>query len=130
MAREHSTTEIPEDRVLSHEERSLLHWMLKHGESHAPSFLSQLEQARVVARCRCGCASVDFAIAGQRAPTSGGIDILSDYFWEDAAHHKFGVFVFARGGLLAWLDLYSLDGALTPTWLPQPEQLQPLPAAT
>jgi len=46
MAREHSSSEIAEDRPLSDEERSLVRWMLEHGESHAPPFLPQLEQAR------------------------------------------------------------------------------------
>src|SRR6266480_2324486 len=53
-------------------------------------------------------------------------DILSDYVWEDAEGHKFGAFVFARGGLLAGLDLYSVEGAATPTSLPKPDQLTPL----
>jgi hypothetical protein len=129
MAREHSSSEIAEDRPLSDEERSLVRWMLEHGESHAPAFLLQLEQARVASRCRCGCASVDFSVAGKRSSVTG-MDILSDYVWEDAEGHKFGAFVFARGGLLAGLDLYSVDGAVTRTWLPKPEHLQPLPFAT
>jgi hypothetical protein len=129
MASKHSTTEIPDNRALSDEERSLVGWMLEHGESRAPSFLPQLEQARVAARCHCGCASINFAIASQRAPNSGPMDILSDYVWQDSERHKFGAFVFARGGLLAGLDVYSVDGAVTPTWLPKPSQLRPLPFA-
>ena len=129
MAREHSTSDIFEDRPLSDEEHSLVRWMLEHGESHAPSFLSQLEQARVSSRCRCGCASVNFSVAGTESSVTG-MDILSDYVWEDAEGHKFGAFVFARGGLLAGLDLYSVDGAVTPTWLPSSGQLHPLPFAT
>ena len=129
MAREHSSSEIAEDRPLSDEERSLVRWMLEHGESHAPPFLPQLEQARVASRCPCGCASVDFSVAGRRSSVTG-MDILSDHVWEDAEGHKFGAFVFARGGLLAGMDLYSVDGAVTPTWLPKPEQLHPLPFTT
>lgn len=130
MAREHSTTEIPEDRALSDEERALIHWMLEHGEPHASSFLPQLAQARVAARCPCGCVSIDFAIAGQRASTSGAMDIIADFDWYDADGHRFGAFLFARDGLLAGLDIYSIDGAVTPTWLPKPEQLCILPLAT
>ena len=128
MAREHSSSEIAEDRPLSDEEYSLILWMLKHGESHAPAFLPQVEQARVASRCGCGCASVDFSIAGKQSSVTG-MDILSDYIWEDAEGHKFGAFVFARGGLLAGLDLYSVDGAVAPTWIPRPEHLHPLPFA-
>jgi hypothetical protein len=57
------------------------------------------------------------------------IDILSDYLWEDAEGHKFGAFVFAHGGLLAGLDLYSRDGAVAPTWAPTPDQLKPMGVA-
>src|SRR5437868_14435605 len=117
MAREHSTGDITDHRAVSDDERALVGWMLEHGESNATSFLPQLEQASVSSRC----ASVNFSVTG--------MDILSDYVWEDAEGHKFGAFVFARGGLLAGLDLYSVDGAVTPTWLPKPEQLHPLPVA-
>jgi len=130
MARQHSTTEIHEDRALSDEERTLVQWMLENGESHAPSFLPQLGQARVAARCACGCVSIDFAIAGQRASTSSAMDIIADFDWYDADGHRFGAFLFARDGLLAGLDIYSIDGAVTPTWLPKPEQLRTLPLAT
>jgi hypothetical protein len=126
MARAHSTGDIPEDRPLSDEERSLVRWMLEHGESHAPSFLSQLEQARVSSRCRCGCASINFSVAGVEPPTTG-MDVLSDYLWNDAEGHKFGAFVFTQGGLLAGLDLWSVDGAVTPTWIPRPDQLRSMP---
>jgi len=122
MAFEQTSSEIAENRVLSDEERSLVHWMLEHGESHAPAFLAQLEQALVVSRCPCCCASVDFSVAGKQSSVTA-MDILSDSLWEDAERHKFGAFVFARGGLLAGLEVYSLDGAVTPTWLPKPEQL-------
>ncbi len=126
MARAHSTGDIPEDRPLSDGERSLVRWMLKHGESHAPSFLSQLEQARVSSRCRCGCASINFSVAGEGPPTTG-MEVLSDYLWDDAEGHKFGAFVFAQGGLLAGLDLWSVDGVVTPTWIPRPDQLRSMP---
>jgi hypothetical protein len=129
MAREHSTSEIPEDRPLSEDERILVQWMLEHGTKDAPSFLAQLSQARVAGRCRCGCASVNFSVAGKR-PSVTGMDILSDYDWEDAKGHKFGAFVFAQGGSLAGLDVYSIDGAVTPTYLPKPDQLHPSVFAT
>jgi hypothetical protein len=125
MAREHSTSDIPEDRPLSDRERSLVRWMLEDGESHASSFLGQLEKARVSSRCRCGCASINFSVAGRESPARG-MDILSDHLWEHAYGHRFGAFVFAHSGVLAGLDLYSLDGVVTPTWLPEPEQLHPM----
>ena len=129
MARKHYPDDIPEDRPLIDEECSLVRWMLEHGESHASSFLPQLEQARVASRCRCGCASINFSVPDKESSETG-MDVLCDYVWEDAEGHKFGAFIFVRGGLLAGLDLYSVDGAVTPSWLPKPEQLHPLPFVT
>jgi hypothetical protein len=126
MERELYADDIPEERPLSDAERRLVQWMLEHGESHAPEFLPQLEQATVRSRCRCGCASINFAVA-DRHSFDRAMDILSDYVWEDNEGHKFGAFVFAHGGLLAGLDLSSVDGAVTPTWLPKPEELIELP---
>lgn len=48
------------------------------------------------------------------------------YSWRDHAGHFFGAFVFARGGLLAGLDLWSIDGQATATHLPKPSELTPL----
>src|SRR6267142_4204647 len=126
LAREPSIDDIPEDRPLSDVERSLVAWMLEHGEPHASSFLPQLKQARVSSRCRCGCASINFSVAGKEPPTTE-MDVRSDYLWDDAEGHKFGAFVFAHGGLLAGLDIWSVDGAVTPTWIPRPDQLRPMP---
>src|SRR5947207_15943190 len=122
MAREHATGDIPDHRALCDDERALVGWMLEHGESNATSFLPQLEQASVSSRC----ASVNFSFGGKESSVSG-MYILSDYVCEDADVHKLGAFVLARGGLLAGLALYSIEGAVTPTWLPKREQLHPLP---
>jgi hypothetical protein len=128
MAHDPYANDIPDKRPLSNAERSVAQWMLEHGETHAPAFLPQLKQASVRSRCRCGCASVNFDVAGRHSSESA-IDILSDYLWEDAEGHKFGAFVFAHGGLLAGLDLYSVDGGVTPTWLPTSDQLKPMGVA-
>jgi hypothetical protein len=122
----HAATNISEDRELSSEERSLLLWLLEHGAPNAARFIPQLGSARVTAHCSCGCASIDFSIAGTLPPCAGDMDILSDYSWRDSAGHLFGAFVFARGGLLAGLDLWSIDGQATATQLPQSSELTPI----
>ena len=119
-------SDIIEDRPLSAHEVALTTWLLEHGEPEARGFVDHIARARVVARCPCGCASVDFAIDGQRAPTGTGMEILADYQWSGSAGELFGVFVFARGDLLAGLEVWSIDGASTPTQLPQPSELTPL----
>ena len=122
----HAATSIAEDRELTPDEQALVQWLLEHGEPEATVFLPQLATARVVARCSCGCASIDFSVGGAEPARDGGMDILSDYSWRDSAGHLFGVFVFARGGRLAGLDLWSIDGQATATQLPETRELTPL----
>ena len=49
-----------QDRPLTEQERSLVRWLLEHGNPDAAEFLPQLADAWVVSRCGCGCASIDF----------------------------------------------------------------------
>ena len=104
-------------------ERALTRWMLEHGDPTARDFLPQLARARVVSRCPCGCASVDFAVEGEAAPT-GGLHILGDFLYgpEDA---PMGIFVFERGGVLAGLEVWSPTGTDAPSTLPTPSELRP-----
>ena len=125
MAHDHSVTTIPERRALTAEERSLVRWLLEHGEPEARAFLPQLEDASVISHCSCGCASIDLAIRG-RVGTPGPMNILADYVYRDAGGHLLGAFVFAHEDLLAGLDLWSVDGQATATTLPRPEQLTPM----
>jgi hypothetical protein len=118
--------EIAVDRPLTSQEATLTSWLLEHGEPAAKQFLPQVARARVAARCRCGCASVDFAVDGQRAPAGEGMEILSDYQWRGAGGELFGVFVFSRRDLLSGLEVWSIDGEATPKSLPDPSQLTPL----
>jgi hypothetical protein len=120
-------TPIPEDRSLTAEEAKLVRWLLEHGTSEAVDFLPQLNKARVVSRCPCGCPSIDFAIDGREPPREAGIHVLSDYYWDDSAGHGYGVFVFARGGLLAGLEVWWVDGFGDECKLPAIEDLKPLP---
>lgn len=120
------TMSIPEDRPLTPQEALLVRWLLEHSTKSAAGFLPQLAQVRLVSRCSCGCASVDFAVGGVVPPRSDGIGILSDYEYRTAEGHLCGVFVFERTGLLAGLEVWSVDGLSTPSALPSIEQLQPL----
>jgi len=56
------------------------------------------------------------------------MQILSDYYWESADKHLFGIFVFARDDRLAGLEVWSTDGLSISTSLPAPEELDQLHA--
>ena len=120
---------IPENRPLAPDESSLVRWMLRHGSASAAGYVPQLDHARVVSRCGCGCASVDFAVEGATPPLGDGIGILADFEYRNIDGHLCGAFVFERAGLLAGLEVWSVDGQSTPSALPAPSQLQPLGAA-
>ena len=54
------------------------------------------------------------------------MQILADYMYEDPDGHRIGVFVFASGGSLAGLEVWSIEGDHTPEAVPDPEALRPL----
>jgi hypothetical protein len=117
---------LPDDRPLSTLEGALVRWMLEHGSAEAAQYLTQLESARVVSRCPCGCASVDFAIEGKVPPPGEPIGILADFEYRTPEEHLCGAFVFEKAGKLAGLEVWSIDGLAIPSTLPAIEQLRPL----
>jgi hypothetical protein len=122
----HRATERAEDRTLTSKETELAKWLLEHGGLEAQRYLKQLSDARVVSRCGCGCASVDFAINGRRGSAKQGMRVLSDYQWTDEAGYRFGAFVFSYGDILGGIDVWSIDGRAIPVTLPEVGQLVPV----
>ena len=118
--------ETVEDRELTSEEKLLVTWLLECGGYQDTEYLSQLDKARVVARCGCGCASIDFAIDGVVPKRGEPMSILSDYEWTDSEGRLFGAFVFSRCGLLSGLEVWSQDGLAIPTTLQKTGQLRPI----
>lgn len=117
-----------QDRPLTEHERSLVKWLLEHGDPDAVEFLPQLADAWVVSRCGCGCASINFAIGGVLPLSDAGMHILSDYEWQGDGVYR-GIFVFACGGQLAGFEVWSLDGKPSTSSLPRIDQLRPLEVA-
>lgn len=118
---------IPDERPLTAAEYQLARWMLEHGASEAHGFLPQLELTRVVARCPCGCASIDFEVVGYPLPT-GGLHVLGDFLYGSESDLN-GVFIFERNGVLAGIEVYGLAGD-APKTLPKPEALRPFNTST
>jgi hypothetical protein len=114
-------TRIEGERPASAQEIALVRWLLDHRTSPARTDLADPGRLQVVSRCSCGCASVDF-VPESPAP----MDILSDYQWEDEHGNRFGIFIFAKLGQLAGLEVWSIDGRATPVALPDPDRLRPI----
>ena len=125
----HTLSKIEVDRPLAPDELAAVRWLLEHGDGDNSAFLEQLKQARVARLCGCGCASIDFSINGKR-PQHFAMRVLSDYQWHNKQGHLYGAFVFEQDGLLAGLDLWSIDGQSTPNTMPPLEQLVPLASSS
>ncbi|MBY0230958.1 MAG: hypothetical protein K2W96_16860 [Gemmataceae bacterium] len=105
----------PIDRPLTGHEAALVRWMLEQAGPEAAPFLAQLSAARVVGRCSCGCASLDFAIDGVRPPTEGGMRVLVDGSFGEMG----GLFAFGIAGVLAGLEVYTFADESPPASLPE-----------
>lgn len=113
-----------EERPLTFAEERFIRWLLEHDASAPAVFLSQLPDVRVVSECECGCASLDFIVDGVE-PQGTNLQAMGDYDWLSADGSRFGVYVSARGGLLASLELWSIDGLAACRGLPAIEDLRP-----
>lgn len=56
--------------------------------------------------------------------------VLSDHQWRSEQGHLCGAFVFEQDGLLAGLDLWSIDGQSAQVAMPPLERLVPFRAAS
>jgi hypothetical protein len=121
---------IAEERPLKDEERRLMEWLLQHGEPEAVAYLAQLDRTSVVSRCDCGCPSVDLAVDGRAASSSGPSDMLGDVIGVSPEGVDVGVILHARGGLLSELEIYSRGDLSKSYALPEINTLKLLPVAT
>jgi hypothetical protein len=111
------------NRPLTTAEKDLVQWMLEHGKPEAKTFLSQLEKAKVTPwRCKCGCASINFAVEGFPEP-SGALHPIADFTFGDEENLS-GIFIYEQSGVLAGLEVYGLAGD-APKLLPPIESLRP-----
>jgi hypothetical protein len=109
-------------RPATTEERALVKWLITHARvgSEYPPFLEQVALLQVVARCECGCPSVDFephgqvlgatAVAGASGNSPEGVPI--------------GVTLWSRSGHISGLEVYCQSESTSFT-LPRPEDLKP-----
>ena len=119
------TTDIPEVRSLTDAEAELIRWLLQHGVPQATDYLPQLDVARVVSRCSCGCATISLAVHGVVSSQHAGIGVLAEYEWRVVSGEMFALWLLERSGLLYELEVWSQDGLGVATALPDIDQLQP-----
>ena len=100
---------MKQDRPLGARERALLADLLARDASTSP-YLAQLDRLRVVARCDCGCPSVEFALPGTpRAADSLAAPVV-DAEARTPEGEPVGILVFAADGQLTQLEVYSFSG--------------------
>jgi len=115
------------ERPLTEKERSIVVWLLQHGNEEASKYLPEVEQATVVGRCPCGCKTIYFAISGHR-PKNDGMNVLSNYYWGDDDGHTNGIFVYSISGQPAGLQIYTFDGIYDKVQIPDPIRLIRMPS--
>jgi hypothetical protein len=111
----------PLNRSLTAEERTLLEWLLRHGDSGAEEFLNQLDSLWVDSKCDCGCPSLLFSHHGE--PITKGRERMIADFLGSVDGMDVGIMLFEREGVLSMLDVYSLAGHEEPFDLPKIEDV-------
>ncbi|MBS0480507.1 MAG: hypothetical protein JSR79_14565, partial [Proteobacteria bacterium] len=70
-------------------------------------------------KCDCGCASIDFTIAGVPSDPAIPLEPFGEFISKDK---RFGVFVFAKEGRLAGVEIYPLADMDLPAEFPNPDE--------
>ena len=111
----------PENRPVTEKERSLIEWLLRHGNPGSEPFLTQVGSLVVVSKCSCGCPTVYFAQEGE-SMAQDAEHILADYL-ATVNGEDVGLILFQRGGHLSSLEVYSQAGTDKPFGLPELETI-------
>jgi hypothetical protein len=123
-----STLHIPVERSLSQNERILLEWLLAHPSQDLAGpdlskYRSQVDNVHVVAKCGCGCPTVDLALQSGRK--YGASKILAEAGGRSPEGISIAVTLHAREGELSELEVYSTEELDVPFSLPLPDSLEP-----
>ena len=113
----------PERRDLTFDERRLLEWLIAHGNAHASAFALQLPRVKVVARCTCGCPTLDLALDEKKSRTVGASTILAGAAGRSPEGVPVNVILHAREGEISELEVISCDETKV-FGLPTPETLE------
>ena len=108
-------------RPITVKERSLIDWLLRHGNPSSKQFLEQLDSLVVVWKCSCGCPTVNFAREGKPVPHEAE-HILADYL-ATVDGEDVGIILFQKEGRLSSLEVYSQAGTDKVFGLPEIETI-------
>jgi hypothetical protein len=128
LRNEAAATTIPMDRPLSEAEYAIAKWALLHADPPATSFVPQLDVARVIGGCSCGCPTVDFKIPEGTPREEPRDNPVGDAIGE-VNGMMVGVMVMQTAGYLTCLEIYDLSDIEHPYGLPSLESLRPFEAA-
>ena len=117
---------IEEDRPITEREAAVVVWLLENGWKHGPLNhpVEGVAKLRVVGRCACGCASVDFEEHGQ----SSGAGPIAEGYGKTPEGLQFGLILWGRDGAITGLEIYECHPG-SANKLPDPAWLTPDPPA-
>lgn len=101
----------------------MLEWLIANGAHAASAYAAQLPEVRVVARCTCGCPTLDLALGEKKSRTVGASTILADAVGRTPDGVPISVILHAREGEISELEVISLDETEV-FGLPAPEMLE------
>jgi len=103
-------------RPLRPEERAALSAVLNYADFDGrDALLAQVDSARVVGYCGCGCATVLLAVESAAPASSSGSPIPNEATIIGADGDPLGgLLVFLEDGYLATLEVYSYDDPISP----------------
>ena len=105
----HPATSIADRRELSAKERTLVQRLLRAAGADGEPYVQQVPALHVVARCSCGCPSVDFGVGDRTTDILGPTSVIAEGDGISPEGVRFGVLLHIREGLLSELEIYAMD---------------------
>jgi hypothetical protein len=111
-----------QNRPLTQQECDLVRWLVEHSfVKDASRLLPQVDRLSVVAKCTCGCPTIDFALDGE--PVAGkGEQCISDWL-ADVNKMPVYVMLWQSNDRISTLEVGSLPGTDQPFGLPAIESI-------
>jgi hypothetical protein len=112
----------PLSRVLTQHERNLIRWLIEHSfVKDASRLLPQVDRLTVVAKCNCGCPTIDFAL-DEEPVAKKGEQCVSDWI-ADVDGMPVYVQLWRSNDRISTLEVGSLPGTDQPFGLPAVESI-------